>query len=210
MISKIGLPTWLPVSLTYVAMEMRIAKGEPLFHTGDFVGRFFFVNQGELAAIRCIPNGAEAVMLVAKGGEFFAEASLFLPSYTCEARALSDCQVTAWPVEDFRQAVFSDADAAQAFAKTLAVSLRRQCSRVERLRMRHANDRVLHYLACEVGSDGWCELGCTLQEWAAELGLEAETLYRTLSQLEKSGTIERDRRRLRITGHTGVMCATSP
>lgn len=209
MTTPINLPPWLPANLAHLAVEVRITKGSSLFHTGDGVSRFFFVNQGKLAAIRCMPNGAEAVMLVANGGEFFAEASLFLPSYTCDARALSDCLVTGWPVDEFRQAVFSDAAAAQAFAKTLAVSLRRQCSRVERLRMKQANDRVLHYLACEIGSDGWCELGCTLQEWAAELGLEAETLYRALAQLEKAGTIERDKRRLRINGQIGVMCATS-
>lgn len=210
MSTQIELPLWLPASLAHAAVVMRLPKGAQLFHMGDSVGRFFLVQQGELAAIRCMRNGAEAVMLAAHAGEFFAEASLFQPRYTCDARALTDCLVAGWPVELFRETVFSAPAAAQAFSRMLAVSLRRQCSRVERLRMKHANDRVLHYLACEVGSDGWCDLGCNLQEWASELGLEAETLYRALAQLEKTGSIERDKRRLRLVGRKGVACATLP
>lgn len=210
MSTQIEFPFWLPAGLAQAVAVMRLPKGAPLFHMGDSVGRFFLVQQGELAAIRSMRNGAEAFMLVARAGEFFAEASLFQPSYTCDARALTDCLVASWPVELFRETVFSAPAAAQAFSRTLAVSLRRQCSRVERLRLKHANDRVMHYLACEVGGDGWCELGSTVQAWASELGLEAETLYRALAQLEKAGSIERDKRRLRLVGRKGVACATLP
>lgn len=204
-------PDWLPAELAAHASRQEVAKGASLFRTGDAVDRFHFVQSGELAAIRYLPNGAEAVMLTARPGEFFAEASLFLPVYTCEARAFSDCQVLSWPAPLFHTTLMRHPEAAMAFARTLAVNLRRQCSRVERLRLKSAPDRVLHFLACEVGPDGWVHLAGSLQDWASELALEPETLYRVLAQLEKTGQIEREvegnRRRLRLLGQSGMMCA---
>lgn len=203
-------PAWLPAELAAHASVQEVAKGAALFRTGDAVGRFHFVQSGELAAIRRMPNGAEAVMLTARPGEFFAEASLFLPVYTCEARAFSDCQILSWPRQAFHAALMRYPEAAMAFARTLAVNLRRQCSRVERLRLKNAPERVLHFLACEVGPDGWAVLAGTLQDWASELALEPETLYRVLAQLEKAGQIEREvegnRRRLRLVGQSGMVC----
>lgn len=202
-----ALPAWLPPELNTCVTETTVLKGHSLFLTGDAVNRFYFVWTGELAAIRCMPNGAEAVMQAARAGEFFAEASLFTPRYTCEARATSDCLVLGWPVERFRENVFRHPETSLAFSRTLAVNLRRQCSRVERLRMKHADGRILHFLACEVGPDGWVTLGGSVQEWASELGLEPETLYRVLAQLEKAGSIERDKRRFRLAGQSSMGCA---
>jgi CRP-like cAMP-binding protein len=199
-------PDWLPATLAAHALEIRLAKGESLFRTSDAVTRFHFVAAGELAAIRAMPNGAEAVMLTARAGEFFAEASLFLPRYTCDARAVSACRIIAWPSETFRSAIFAEPAAALAFSRMLAVNLRRQCSRVERLRMKNADDRILHYLACETAPNGWVEVTSSLQEWAAELGLEPETVYRALSRLEAAGMLERDRRRLRLVGSQVASC----
>ncbi len=204
-------PAWLPAGLGPLTEVHALSKGASLFHLGQAVSRFYFVLSGELAAIRYMPNGAEAVMLTARTGEFFAEASLFLPTYTCEARAMTVCQVLSWPVQAFRDALASHPEAALAFTRTLAVNLRRQCSRVERLRLKSASDRVLHYLTCEAGPDGWCVLAGTQQNLATELALEPETLYRVLAQLEKTGRIERDIgqdiRRIRLLGRQGLECA---
>lgn len=201
-------PAYLPDALNETSRQIHLAKGELLFHTGDSVADFFFVHAGELAAVRCLPKGAEAIMLTARPGEFFGEASLFQPNYSCEARALSACVLSAFNAAQFRHAMQADPGFAMAFVRMLAVSLRRQCSRVERLRLKNATDRVLHYLACETGPSGWAEIGGTVQEWAAELALEPETLYRTLAQLEKEGVLAREQRRFRLLGASVMACGT--
>jgi DNA-binding MarR family transcriptional regulator len=76
--------------------------------------------------------------------------------------------------------------------------MRRQCSRYERLRLKKASDRVLHYLACEADKTGKVVLRSSVMEWAAELGLEAATLYRTLSELERDGVLRRQGRVLEL------------
>lgn len=203
------LPAWLPSELKVSASTTKLAKGQSLFHTGDKVDVFHLVRAGELAAIRCMPNGAEAIMLTARAGEFFGEASLFQTDYSCEARALSPSVLTTFGAERFRQAMAAHPEFSLAFTRILAVSLRRQCSRVERLRLKSASDRILHYLTCETGPSGWAELGGTVQEWAAELALEPETLYRTLSQLEKDGALVREQRRFRLQNHTVMACGSA-
>ncbi|MFN3545457.1 MAG: Crp/Fnr family transcriptional regulator [Thiobacillus sp.] len=202
------LPAWLPPELKMSASTTRLDKGQSLFHAGDRVEVFHLVRAGELAAIRCMPNGAEAIMLTARAGEFFGEASLFQTEYSCEARALSPCILTTFGAERFRQAMTAHPDFSLAFVRRLAVSLRRQCSRVERLRLKSASDRILHYLTCEVGPSGWTELGGTIQDWAAELALEPETLYRTLSQLERDGVLVREQRRFRLRDCALTACGS--
>lgn len=203
-------PDWLPEDLAHEADEHVLGKGARLFRMGEAPVRFHFVLAGELAAIRYLPDGGEAVMLMAHPGEFFAEASLFVPAYTCEARALTACRLLSWPTQAFREAIARHPEAAMAFTRTLAINLRRQCSRVERLRLKRASERVLHYLTCEAGPDGWCVLPGTQQEWAAELALEPETLYRVLARLERARRIERDigqdKRRIRLLGFQGSKC----
>lgn len=202
------LPLWLPPELKETASTIKLAKGQPLFHTGDKADSFHFVRAGELAAVRCMPNGAEAIMLTAHAGEFFGEASLFQANYSCEARALSPCVLASINSERFCQTMAVHPEFSLAFTRILAMSLRRQCSRVERLRLKSATDRVLHYLTCETAPSGWAEIGGTVQEWAAELALEPETLYRTLSQLEKNGTLVREQRRFRLQGHMEMACGS--
>ena len=148
-------------------------------------------------------------MQTARCGEFFGEASLFQPTYSCEARALAPCVLSAFNADQFRHAMQTDPQFSMAFARVLAVSLRRQCSRVERLRLKNATDRVLHYLTCEVGPTGWAEIGGTVQDWAAELALEPETLYRTLAALEKEGVLAREPRRFRLQGKTPMACGAA-
>lgn len=202
------LPDYLPPTLSETVSTIRLDKGQSLFHTGDRVESFYLVRTGDLVAVRSLPSGAEAIMVTARAGEFFGESSLFQLTYTCEARARSTCVLASFNAERFRQAMAGDTTFALAFTRTMAIALRKQCSRVERLRLKSATDRVIHYLACETGPSGWAELGGTLQEWAAELALEPETLYRTLAQLEKDGMLAREQRRLRLLRHNGMACAS--
>ena len=120
---------------------------------------------------------------------------------------MADTTLLAWPLATFRQALRDDPDFSLAFMQHVVNKMRLQCSRVERLRLKHAHERVLHYLTCGADAEGWISLPGTTQEWAYELGLEPATLYRTLGQLETDGKIVRDKRRVRLTCQTGMHCA---
>lgn len=184
-----ALPAFLPTQIRDEASFVGLSRGETLFRNGEAVAHVFFVVEGEVLALRYLPDGSEAVMQRARDREFFAQSAVLLPRYTCDARATGPSQVARLPADGLNAALAGDADFARAYMGQLAADLRRQCTRVERLRLKRAKDRVLHHLACE----GALATGATvLQDWARELGLEPETLYRTLADLEAKGLIRRD------------------
>lgn len=191
----ISLPTLLPDAVRDETSQVSLARGEMLFRVGDPVEHIHFVLKGEVLAVRYLPDGTEAVMQRGTAGEFFAQSAMAVQRYSCNARAASACEVARVPVGILTSALGSNGSFALAFACQLAMDLRRQCSRVERLRIKRARDRVRHYLVCEGQVS---QPGTKLQDWARELGLEPETLYRALAELEAAGEVVREARSVRL------------
>jgi DNA-binding MarR family transcriptional regulator len=70
---------------------------------------------------------------------------------------------------------------------------------LEQRNIRSARDRVRHYLTVDSAPDGrTVHLVGSLKDLAARLGLTHEALYRTLSDMEKKGEIERRAGKIRI------------
>lgn len=182
-----------------------------IFRLGDTPRDLFLVASGEARARRYGTDGAEIVMQRSRAGELFAEAGLVAPRYSCEGFCPVASKVLRIPIATIKGRIASDGDFALRFSQFLALAMRRQCARYERLRLKRAGERVLHYLNCELtgpaGAD--LELDIPLAEWADDLGLEPETLYRALADLEKKGFIAREPRgrRIRILGATGSCSA---
>lgn len=202
---------WLMQACGNHFSENVVEPGDFLFRLGDTPRDLYLVAEGEARARRYGTDGAEIVMQRSRSGELFAEAGLVAPRYSCEGYCPSASRVFRIPLATIKQQIASDGDFALRFAQFLALAMRRQCARYERLRLKRAGERVLHYLNCELtgpaGAD--LELDIPLAEWADDLGLEPETLYRTLADLEKKGLIAREPRgrRIRIVGATAACSA---
>jgi len=192
------LPAPIPADLLAQAPIRDLARGEPLFRQGDPVDWVAFVLAGELKAVRHLPDGSECVMLRARAGELFAESSLADSQYRCDGIAVDAARVALVPVAALRAALGGEKSLAYGFCMAVARQARKQCSRQERLRLKRARDRVLHFLACEGGEDGVVRWPAHLSELAAELGLERETLYRALAALEGDGLLSRGEAELRL------------
>ena len=195
---------WLVEALADTCQEIALSAGGLLFHLGDIPASLFLVLEGEARIRRFSPDGAEILMQRSRSGELFAEAGMVAPRYSCEAYCPVPTRLLSFPLTDIRRRIESDGAFALRFTQMLSIGMRRQCARYERLRLKRAADRVLHYLNCELtGPAGTAlALDIPLAEWANDLGLEPETLYRTLSDLEKKGLIEREPRSrlIRIVG----------
>jgi CRP-like cAMP-binding protein len=98
----------------------------------------------------------------------------------------------------------------RAFSKALAVAefrngwiahltreLRRVRANAERLSLRTARERVLHFIEAE-GERGIINLNRSKKDWAAELGLTHEALYRALAQMVKRGELIVEHSRLTL------------
>jgi len=191
------IPDWFTPALTRAARRLSLDKGAPLFREGEAVGGIFYVISGEIKAVRHLADSAEAVMMRAAPGEFFAESAIAVSAYTCDALAVKPSELLFLPRAALEDALH-DAGFAKAFFLANAANTRRQCSRYERVRLRSARARVLHMLACEGGPDGVLNWPAPLGELAVELALEPETLYRVLGELQRDGLIIREKRQIRL------------
>jgi CRP-like cAMP-binding protein len=195
----------LPPALAAASRLRKLRKGEAAFRAGQAVEQIFYVQQGEIRASRHQLDGNKAVMLRARRGEFFALTSLFMPRYPCDAEAAEASCVLAMPKDCFHEALAQDSAFALAVMQATAMAMKSQCTKVERLHLKRAGDRVLHYLACEQ-RNGKVELHMPLLCWADELGLQPETLYRVLAELEEQGLILREGRCITLRENTAALC----
>lgn len=175
-----------------------LGKNQYLFHCGEPIDRLYLVLEGELRAIRHQADGQKAIMMRAGPGEFFAAASLCLDSFPCDGLAPVDTRLWSIPKSQFNHLLATSAELGQRFSLALAREIKKQCGRVERLRLQTARERILHYISCETEDGKTLQLATSLSTWADELGVEPESLYRSLSAMARDGLIERQRRCIRI------------
>ena len=179
----------LPEPARRLARQLELAKGARLFMSGDRPAAMYFVLSGEMHLVRHGRNGAEIVLQRARDG-CLAEASLDHAAYHCDAVATAPSRVLALPMEPFRAALADEVFRARWMAH-LARELRRVRTQAERMSLKSAEDRILHYIALE-GEDGVLRLTRSRKDWAADLGLTHEALYRTLARMARTGRIRLD------------------
>ena len=169
-----------------------------LFQREDTVDSLFYILEGELIALRYQQNGTPAVMMRNNTGEMFAPASMNMPLYPCSAVATLPSTLLKIPMAVINEHLISHPDFAMFYIQSLASNLKKQCARSERLRLKSARERVLHFISCESPCGTEIRLSCPTNKWAEELGVEPESLYRTLSEMEKGGIIERNKRHIKL------------
>ena len=190
---------WLPAAVRAAAIDRKLKAGEALFRLGDKTAGLCEVIAGRVRLARVDRAGHEIVLHVAGPGETLAEASLFSPSYHCDAIASTDALVRIYPKVAVLAAFEQDRKAAQAFTATLARQVMNLRTRIEQRNIRSARERVRHFLALNADSDGrTVALRGTLKDLAAELGLTHEALYRTLATLERNGEIKRTKGKITL------------
>jgi len=170
----------------------RLAAGEVLFHHGDPTRAIFEVESGRVQLVRHDAGGHRLVLFSAGPGESLAEASLFSPHYHCDGVATRAALVRVHAADAVRAALRSDPATAIAFMAALAGQVQSMRARLELRNIRTARERVLHALALAAGPRARnVTLPGTLKDFAAEIGLTHEALYRTLAALQADGAIRR-------------------
>ena len=97
-------------------------------------------------------------------------------------------ELLRFPVSLFRQTLDLDKPFRDAWQFHLAREVRRLRTQCERMNLRGACQRVLHFIETE-GIEGRIHLSHSRKNWADELGLTHEALYRTLRTLQSQGVL---------------------
>jgi len=166
--------------------ERHFSRGQHLFFRGEAPRAMFYIVSGEARLLRASASGTEMIFQRVHKG-FLAEASLDQSAYHCDGVANAETKAIAMPIEHFRAAMVGEAFR-NFWLRHLGLELRKVRAQTERLTLRGASDRILHYLETE-GTDGAIILSQSRKSWAAELGLTHEALYRTLNRLMTNGVI---------------------
>jgi CRP/FNR family transcriptional regulator, dissimilatory nitrate respiration regulator len=194
-----AISDWLAAAVRAEAVERRLQAGQTLFRQGNRAAGLYEIVGGKVRLARVDQSGREAVLHLAAAGDTIAEASLFSPTYHCDAIASSDALVRLYPKAAVLAEFVRDPKAAQAFMAMLARQVMSLRTRLEQRNIHSARDRVRHYLAVNAGADGkTVALPGTVKDLAGELGLTHEALYRTLSVMAAQGEIERGRSSIRL------------
>jgi CRP-like cAMP-binding protein len=181
------VPANMPAVLRALGHQVRIAKDGWLFRKGDPVRAVYFVIEGEVHLSRFSKAGGEVALHRAGRGDFFAEAALNAARYHCNAIASRDATLLAFPVDKMRMYLAEDPQFARDWATFLARQLHSARARLERLAIKSAAERVLHYIQIEgTGPHSVVRLPGTVKDLAQELGLTHEALYRTLARLKRN------------------------
>ncbi len=179
-----------PPELRRLAQSLSVRSGQSLFHRGETPHRVYWVDHGELRLQRTSADGRIIVLQRVRQG-FLAEASLQAPAYHCDGWVAQDGLLWQFPRDRLLGAMQASAPLALWWATRLAQQLRDARRRCERLALRSARDRVLHAVDTE-GQGGALQLPPLRKDWADELGLTPEALYRTLAALRREGVLVLD------------------
>ena len=158
--------------------EKHLSAGETLFHIGDKVRFMFLIQKGSMSLQRQTTSGITMVLHVTKPGAVLAEASLYSPSYHCDAIAREPTVLHVFSKADFHSQLAENQELAEIWAKSLAMSMQEARYRAEIRTLRTVAERL----------DAWQSTGHVIPEkggWqglAVELGVTREALYRELAK----------------------------
>ena len=159
--------------------EVSLDDGAHLFTTGEAVRFLFIVRQGSVQMLRRHAHGAVIVLQRVLPDGLVAEASLFAQRYHCDAVVEGRTVLARIPKVSVLENCLTDTHWLQGFAAHLASEVRRARSRAELLSLKRVDERldawfILH--GNEMPPRGrWIN-------WANELGVSAEALYRELAK----------------------------
>lgn len=177
----------------------RVAAEAALFRQGDPTFGFFRLVSGGIRLVRVTPAGAQVAMHGVRPGELFAEASLFSPRYHCDAIASRASEVLVYPKRELLRRLKEHPEDLWRFAGELAHRVQQLRTRLEVRQIRAAPQRVLQSLRLRCGEGGAWRIEGTLKQFAEEVGLTHEALYRALARLERDGWIRRGEGEIRLT-----------
>lgn len=172
-----------------------VGKGDALFHRGEPCFGFYVVLSGCVRLVFTAPDGREHIAMIAKRGDHFAEAVMFLGApYPLDAFAIEDVELLFIGKKGVDSCIDNNSDFARTLIANLSAQLHHFANQIATLTLHNATQRVIGYLLQHAESlNSVDSLSFTLpsrkHDIALHLNISPETLSRTFRQLEDSGLI---------------------
>lgn len=179
-------------------------RGETLFNEGEPIRGIHVLLSGRLKSSRFLPDGHEIIMHFIEPGQVFAEVPAFLGKpYPVTASALEDAEVFTLPVSALQRLIAREPEIAVRLFRSMATKLAIMLDRVELQKTHRAEERIARYLVSKIGAKRLSpgasfELSVPKKVWAAELGLQPESLSRSMARLAEEGILAVEGRELKV------------
>ena len=182
-------------------IERSFGKGRMLFLDGEPCEGLYLFETGLVRVFKTSPEGREMVMIVARPGDTFNDASAFDGGKNLvNASALEPATVYIIPTAALT-AVLGGCRAAEAIIKGLSAQLRHLTSVIEDLSFRSVSGRLAKLLLEQAvaGEKSAPVPRLTQDEMASMVGSVRDVIGRVLRSLEKEGAIRVEGHRILVT-----------
>lgn len=171
------------------------ARNTVLFLQEDPASRFYVILDGWVKLFRATEEGDESVIAVFGRGDSFAEAAIFDAGvYPVGAAVVDDSRLLVVPAKQFVQQLTEHGDYVLPILAAMSRHLRRLVIQVEQLTLKSSTERVAGFLVklCPENADAaTVRLPLDKALIAGRLGMQPETLSRSLAKLRKFGVESR-------------------
>ena len=181
-----------------VHMQLReYQRGDVLFWEGDPCDGLHIVKQGSAKIFRLSPQGRQYIVRILQEKDTFSEVPAFDGARNpVNVEALENCSVWVIDGEMLRGLVISHPQFAQKVLKNFGKMLRGMVHKVSEMafyQVTHRLARLITEMSEEKSVPYW-----TQEQLAARLGTVREVVARSLKEMERSGAIKVEDRRIQI------------
>ncbi len=184
-------------------------RGDVLFWEGDPCDGLHIVDQGSAKIFRVSPEGRQYIVRILQEGDTFAEVPAFDGGMNpVNVEALETCRMWVIDSEMLRELVRSYPSFAQKVLVNFGRMLRglvRMVSEMAFYQVTHRLARLIEEFPQEKSTPHW-----TQEQLAARLGTVREVVARSIKELERSGAIRIEDRRILIADREVLQEWTSP
>ena len=178
----------------------RHPRGTLILHTGRLTDALYIVQSGRAKVFEALPDGREVIFSIMGQGDFFGEMALLddLPS-SAGVETLEPCELMRISKADFTHCLADSFDLTTRIMVTLVDRLRRADRQIESLALMDVYGRVarvLLELAAPIDGINTIAEAPTQLDIARMVGATREGVSRVMKQLQVSGHIRVDTRRI--------------
>lgn len=191
-------------------MQLRgFARGEMLFWEGDPCAGLHIIEEGSVKLFRISPQGRQYIVRVLQEGDTCNEVPAFDGGTNpVNVETLEKSKVWVIDDETLRSLVKAHPDFALKVLSNFGKNLRGLVRMVSEMAFYQVTNRLARLIS-ELPPDS-TPVPWTQEQLAAQLGTVREVVARSLKELERSGAIRIEDRRIHIADHTALSQWTQP
>ncbi|OYU83563.1 MAG: Crp/Fnr family transcriptional regulator [Flavobacterium sp. BFFFF2] len=192
------------LQMAHCKTSFTIKKGEPLFEEGESINGVFCVKGGICKLTKLSANGKDQIVKLIKSGELLGQRSLISEEpVNLSAVALEDMEVCFIPKKEILQFFSENNQFSMNVMKTICGDLKESDDHMVSMAQKSVKERLaetLLYLEDTFGKapDGSLQVQLTREELAGMIGTATESCIRLLSELNKTGLVELNGKRIHL------------